>query len=89
MILFIDDCQGSKYASGRSFVYEIMLAIDDFSSKSDSFKSEKIMRNKNCNIVIDWSDSSWCYSLNNTLVKQFFLLSIFCSVLCYLTKYGL
>ena len=32
--LFIDVWQGSKYASGVSFVSEIMLAIDDFSSSS-------------------------------------------------------
>ena len=32
--MFIDVWQGSKYASGTSFVAEIMLAIDDFSSNS-------------------------------------------------------
>ena len=88
MILFIDVWQGSKYASGGSFVCEIMLAIDDFSSKSDSLKSVQITRNKNWNTVIDWSDFAWCYWLSNTLVTQFFLLSIFCSILCYLTRYG-
>ena len=32
--LFVDVRQGSKYASGASFVYEIILTIDNFSSKS-------------------------------------------------------
>ena len=34
IILYIDVWQGSKYTSGTHFVFEIMLAIDDFSSKS-------------------------------------------------------
>ena len=88
MILFIDFRQGSKYVSWVSFIYEIMLALDNFSPKSDSPSFEKVMRNKNWNVVIDWSDSVWCYSLNNILVTQIFLLSIFRSILCYLTKYG-
>ena len=45
----LDIRQGSKYASGASFVYEIMLAImlGDFSSRVDL--NEKIMRIKNWN----------------------------------------
>ena len=43
MILFIGVWQGAKYASLPSFVYEIMLAIDDFSSKSDSSKFDVLM----------------------------------------------
>ena len=43
----LDLRQGSKYASGASFVYEIMLAIGDLSSRVDL--NEKIMRIKNWN----------------------------------------
>ena len=32
--LFVDVYQGFKFASGASFVYEIILAIDDVSLKS-------------------------------------------------------
>ena len=63
--------------------------------------NEKVMTVKNWNIVIDWnfftcifriiahfllSDIIWCYSINNTLVTNCSLLSVFCSILYYLKK---
>ena len=64
----------------------IILATDDFSSKK--WFQWKVVRIKTWNIVIGWSDTVWCYSLNNTLITIFFLLSIFRTILYYLTKYG-
>ena len=51
--------------------------------------NKKIMEIKNSKIAIGWSDTVWCYSWKITLVIHFFLISIFCSILHYLTKYGL
>ena len=62
--------------------------------------NEKIMRINNWNIVIGWNlftiitnfllrDIVGCFSLkSSTLLTNYFLLSIICSILYYLTKYG-
>ena len=57
------------------------------SVRSDDL-TEKIIRIKNWNIVNGWSDIVWWYSLNNSLITIFLLLSIFHSIFCYLTKHG-
>ena len=65
------------------FVFEINL-------EHDTIKIWNLARSWNIIIKIAtyWSDSVWFYSLNNTLVTYFAILSIFRSTLYYMTKYG-